>query len=104
MTVETTPTIEVETEEQIDVTEPNLWNVLLHNDDKTTMQFVVAVLVEIFHRSVQEATQIMLDVHNNGRGIAGTYTYEIAEEKMDASTHAARANGFPLKVTIEEQK
>lgn len=104
MTVETSPTIEVQTEEQIDVTEPNLWHVLLHNDDKTTMQFVVAVLVEIFHKSVEESTHIMLDVHNNGYGIAGTYTYEVAEEKMNASIHAARANGFPLNVTIEEQK
>ncbi len=104
MTIETTPAIEVQTEEQIDVTEPNLWHVLLHNDDKTTMDFVVALLVEIFHKSVAEATHIMLDVHNNGYGIAGTYTYEIAEEKRDASIHAARSNKFPLNVTIEEQK
>lgn len=104
MTIESTPTIEVETEEQIDVTEPNYWNVILHNDEKTTMQFVVAVLVEIFHRSVAEATDIMLHIHNNGRAVAGTYTHEIAEEKMNATVHAARTNGFPLKATIEEQK
>lgn len=95
---------DVETEEKIELTEPNLWNVLFHNDDKTTMQFVVAVLLEIFHKSVEEAMEIMLTVHNNGKAVVGTYTFEIAEDKMNATIHAAQAHGFPLKVTIEEHK
>jgi ATP-dependent Clp protease adaptor protein ClpS len=104
MTTGTETITDVETEEKVDVTEPNLWNVIFHNDDKTTMHFVVAVLTEIFHKSIDEAVEIMLVVHNNGKAIVGTYTHEVAEDKMNATITAAQTHGFPLKVTIEEQK
>jgi ATP-dependent Clp protease adaptor protein ClpS len=104
MSASTETIAEVETEEKIDVTEPNLWNVLFHNDDKTSMHFVVAVLVEIFHKSLEDSMEIMLTVHNNGKAIVGSYTHEIAEDKMNATITAAQTHGFPLKVTIEQQK
>ncbi|MDL2280033.1 ATP-dependent Clp protease adapter ClpS [Desulfovibrio sp. OttesenSCG-928-G11] len=86
----------------IDVREPRLYRVLLHNDDYTTMEFVVEVLMNIFRKSPQEATAIMLAVHEKGMGLCGVYTQEIAETKV-AIVHArARKAGFPLRCTMEE--
>jgi ATP-dependent Clp protease adaptor protein ClpS len=99
------PQIEVieKIEETIKVEIPKLYKVLLHNDDKTTVDFVVNVLVNVFHRTMSDAIQITLDIHNEGRGIAGApYTREIAEEKVSEVTSYSRANGFPLKATLEE--
>ena len=80
---------------------PDLYRVLLHNDDYTTMEFVVDVLEEIFNRSPAEAHAIMMKVHVEGIGIAGTYPHEIAETKVDKVHHAARAAGFPLRASVE---
>ncbi|MCC6574749.1 MAG: ATP-dependent Clp protease adaptor ClpS [Planctomycetes bacterium] len=77
-----------------------LWKVLFHNDDKTTMDFVVGVLMKFFGHDIDKAMQIMLEVHNTGIGLAGTYPKEIAELKMEQCISAARPK-FPLKVTIE---
>jgi ATP-dependent Clp protease adaptor protein ClpS len=96
-----------ETEEQIDsstheeVTEPPLYRVLLHNDDYTTMDFVVQVLVSLFGKSIEEAIRIMLNVHHHGIGLCGLYPYEIAETKVSAVHAAADENGFPLKCSME---
>jgi ATP-dependent Clp protease adaptor protein ClpS len=81
---------------------PDLWNVVLHNDDYTTMEFVVEVLEEIFHRSPAEAFGIMMRVHHEGQGIAGVYPFEIAETKAAAAQDAARKAGFPLRASVEE--
>ncbi len=82
---------------------PRLYKVLLHNDDYTTMEFVVFVLQSIFHRSEAEAVQVMLHVHRKGIGVAGVYTYEIAETKV-AQVHAlARQNEYPLRASLEEE-
>lgn len=81
---------------------PRLFKVLLHNDDYTTMEFVVQILQSVFHRSYAEATQIMLQVHRNGIGVAGVYPYEIAETKAAVVEATARRYEFPLKCTIEE--
>ena len=80
---------------------PSLYRVLLHNDDFTTMEFVVHILMKHFGKNETEATAIMLKVHNTGTGIAGVYTYEISETKVLLVTEDARRNEYPLKVTME---
>ena len=84
------------------VEEPPLYKVLLHNDDFTTMEFVVWILESIFKMSEEQAIQVMLNVHLRGSGIAGIYTYEIAETKVGQTTAVAREHEFPLLVTMEE--
>lgn len=81
---------------------PRLYKVLLHNDDYTTMEFVVHVLQSVFHRSEADAVQIMLHVHRNGVGVAGTYTYEIAETRVVQVETLAKENEFPLRCSLEE--
>jgi ATP-dependent Clp protease adaptor protein ClpS len=81
--------------------EPTMYKVLLYNDDYTTMDFVVWILEDIFHKSSSEATRIMLNVHYNGFGICGYYTGEIAETKVTAVHIRAKEAGFPLKASME---
>ena len=80
---------------------PRLYKVLLHNDDFTTMEFVVDVLVRYFHKTMAEATRIMLEVHHHGLGVAGIFTYEVAETKVAQVTAEARQEGMPLKCTVD---
>ena len=82
---------------------PRLYKVLLHNDNYTTMDFVVSVLRNVFNKSAVTAVQIMLAVHRQGVGVAGVYTYEIAEDKVAKVTEGARARQFPLLCTLEEE-
>jgi ATP-dependent Clp protease adaptor protein ClpS len=82
--------------------EPPLYKVLLHNDDYTTMEFVVWVLKSVFNMDEEQAIQVMLNVHLRGLGVAGIYTYEIAETKVDKTTSLAREQEYPLLVTMEE--
>jgi ATP-dependent Clp protease adaptor protein ClpS len=91
------------TEEVIETREPPLFKVLLHNDDYTTMEFVVSILVNIFQKSGHEATTIMLNVHNEGVGIAGVFTREICETKIAVVHELAKKNGFPLRCTMEKE-
>lgn len=81
---------------------PPMYSVILINDDYTTMEFVVDVLVKIFHKSPTEANRIMLHIHFKGRGVCGTYPYEIAETKVGKVHAMARAEGFPLRADIEQ--
>jgi ATP-dependent Clp protease adaptor protein ClpS len=81
--------------------EPPLYRVLLHNDDYTTMEFVIEILMVVFNKSVEESTRIMLNVHRRGIGICGTYVYEVAETKVETVERLARSNGFPLKCSME---
>jgi ATP-dependent Clp protease adaptor protein ClpS len=80
---------------------PRQYQVVLLNDDYTSMDFVVLILESIFHKSPTEAVQIMLAVHQKGSGACGVYTKEIAEAKIDAVHRRARENGFPLRATME---
>ncbi len=93
----------VVTEEVIETREPPLFKVLLHNDDYTTMEFVVLILVNIFKKSSHEATAIMLNVHNEGVGIAGVFTREVCETKIAIVHELAKKNGFPLRCTMEKE-
>lgn len=79
------------------------WSVIFHNDDKTTFEFVIAVLSEVFNKSPAEAFEIASIIHEQGSEVVGVYAYEIAEEKKEQTIKLARAYNFPLNVTIEEQ-
>ncbi len=82
--------------------EPDMFRVVLHNDDYTTQEFVVEVLVKVFHKSVVEATRIMLNVHRHGTGQVGVFTYDIAATKVRQVTQMAREREFPLKCSMEK--
>ena len=86
-----------------DIKEPPMYKVLLHNDHYTTMEFVVEILMYVFHKPIEAATRIMLNVHKNGIGICGSYTYEVAETKVDTVHMLAKDRGFPLKCSMEEE-
>lgn len=92
----------VATESQQKLKQPPLYKVLIHNDNFTTMEFVVYVLTTVFNHTEADATRIMLQVHTQGVGIAGVYTYEIAEMKVEKVTALAQANEYPLLCTLEE--
>ncbi|MDX9899551.1 MAG: ATP-dependent Clp protease adapter ClpS [Spirochaetia bacterium] len=89
-------------EEDIEFKEPEEYRVILLNDDYTTMEFVVAVIMSVFHKGLFEATRVMLDVHRKGKGIVGIYTYDIAATKISKVHGMARENGFPLKCIMEK--
>jgi ATP-dependent Clp protease adaptor protein ClpS len=92
----------VVTETEKKLKPPAMYRVLLHNDDYTTMEFVVQVLQTVFHKTPADATQIMLHIHRNGIGVAGVYTCEVAETKVAVVDSMARQHEFPLKCTMEE--
>lgn len=94
---------EVMTESDIKLERPKLFKVILHNDDFTTMDFVVFVLQYVFKRDESESITIMLKVHNEGLGIAGIYPYEIANMKAQKAMNLAKAREFPLLCTVEEE-
>lgn len=81
--------------------EPRKYNVILHNDDFTTMEFVVKILTTIFFRSEAEAQTLMLKVHKEGQAVAGTYSLDIAQSKANKATSLAKQEGFPLRLTVE---
>jgi|SRR3954470_15492016 ATP-dependent Clp protease adaptor protein ClpS len=82
--------------------EPSLFNVVLLNDNYTTMEFVLHILESLFMKSPAEAYRIMMHVHQNGRGVAGIYPWEVAETKADTVRSLAAEAGFPLRATVEE--
>lgn len=100
------PKIEEELEHALELAleleEPQMYKVLLHNDDYTSMDFVVEVLVGIFHKTHAQAEQIMLQIHEKDKAICGVYNFEIAETKAQQVKQKAKQNEFPLLATIEE--
>ncbi len=102
----TKPNFDVHHEEttvvEDDLQEPRQYIVLLHNDDYTSMEFVVFILQRVFHKNVEDATRIMLAVHQEGIGVCGIYTHEIAETKVKQVRILSREAGFPLRCTLEE--
>jgi ATP-dependent Clp protease adaptor protein ClpS len=98
-------TTDIQLDEKIKVTisEPKRWKVILLNDDTTPMEFVMGILLEIFKHTEDTAREIMLNVHEQGSGIAGVYSFEIAESKAVEATNQARTNSFPLQLKLEEE-
>lgn len=85
-----------------EIREPNMYRVILHNDDYSTMDFVIEVLISIFHKPAADATRIMVDVHKKGMGICGVYTYDIAATRVARVHQLAKKREFPLKCSLEE--
>ena len=85
-----------------EIREPKMYRVFLHNDDYSTMDFVIEVLISIFHRPAADATRIMLDVHKKGKGVCGVYTYDIAVTRVARVHQLAKKREFPLKCSLEE--
>jgi ATP-dependent Clp protease adaptor protein ClpS len=97
-----TPDVITRTRTEKKLKRPPLYKVLLHNDDYTTMEFVVHVLQSVFNHPEAEATAIMLHVHRKGIGVAGVYPHEVAETKVEKVHELARAHEFPLRCSMEE--
>ena len=93
----------LEIKEEIKVEIPKKWKILMHNDDYTTMEFVIQILVDIFNKNEKEAEKIMLDIHLNNIGLVGTYHKDIAFTKFELAKQMIKNSGFPLKITIEEE-
>lgn len=93
---------EVLLEDKVHIEEPPMYKVMLHNDDYTTMDFVIMVLETVFHKKSGEAAAIMLNVHKQGLGLAGIYTREIADTKVHIVHDLARQNEFPLRCSMEK--
>lgn len=87
---------------RIKIREPKHYKVIMHNDDFTTMDFVVDILRDIFHKDEVEAERLMLLVHETGKAVVGAYPYDIAVSKVQAAAARAKAAGFPFRLTLEE--
>ena len=98
-------TTEIKIDEKVTVSlqPPKMWKVIFLNDNQTPMEFVIDLLTTIFKHAPDAARDLTLEVHNEGAAVVGTYTHEIAEQKGLEATQSARSNGFPLKVTIEQE-
>lgn len=87
---------------KVKIKKPKHYKVVMYNDDYTTMEFVVSILITIFNKKIEEANKIMIDVHKRGKGIAGIYPYDIAVTKVSLAMASAEEEGFPFKLDIEE--
>jgi ATP-dependent Clp protease adaptor protein ClpS len=85
------------------IKEPRQYNVVMHNDDFTTMEFVVMILVQVFLKSEEEANALMLQVHHSDKAVVGIYSYDIAVSKARKATNMAREQNFPLRITVEPE-
>lgn len=99
MTTDTIIEKKIETAKKLKL--PDKYKVVIHNDDHTPVDFVIELLMTTYNHSDQSAVAVTLEVHNKGKGCAGIYTYEIAEQKIIDSTEMARANGYPLTLKLE---
>ena len=95
--------IEFELADEVMIKHPKKYKVFILNDDYTSMDFVVDILMNVFHKSYEQAENIMLEVHKKDRGLCGVYTHEIAETKVMQVIKKAKDSGFPLKATMEEE-
>lgn len=94
--------VEYEVEEKVEIDEPKMYRVIMHNDNTTTFEFVIAVLMQIFQKSYNESENIAWHIHENGNAVVAIYSFEVAEQKVEDATDAASMANYPLKVTMEE--
>lgn len=99
------PAVDTELKEKtvVEIVPPSMWKVVLLNDDQTPMEFVIQLLTSIFKHSQDSAKEVTLEIHNTGSGIAGIYSYEIAEQRGIEATQISRNNGYPLKIQVEKE-
>jgi ATP-dependent Clp protease adaptor protein ClpS len=95
--------IQIDEKIKVEIKEPGLYKVIFLNDNKTPMEFVVSLLVELFKHSEDTAHALTLKIHEEGSGVVGVYSYEIAEQKSLEATGLCRDNGFPLRIKVEEE-
>ncbi|WP_224038143.1 ATP-dependent Clp protease adaptor ClpS [Clostridium gelidum] len=88
--------------DEVKIKKPKNYKVVMYNDDYTTMEFVINILVNVFNKKLVEAEKIMIDVHKRGKGVAGIYSYDIAITKVSTAMSMAKEDGFPFKLTVEE--
>jgi ATP-dependent Clp protease adaptor protein ClpS len=88
--------------DKVKIKKPKQYKVIMYNDDFTTMEFVINILIAVFNKKLVEAEKIMLDVHKKGKGVAGIYSYDIAITKVSMAMSMAKENEFPFKLTVEE--
>ena len=91
------------TKEKLDLKEPDKYDVVFLNDDVTTVEFVLKVLINIFHKTQEQAQAITKHIHEKGKGVVGTYLFEIAEQKGIETTLLAREEGYPLQVKVQRR-
>jgi ATP-dependent Clp protease adaptor protein ClpS len=97
-------TTDLKSKDRVDIKPPSMFKVVIHNDDVTPMDLVIAILKKIFDFSLEKANDLTMEVHNSGNAVAGVYIYELAEQKSIEATAMAQINGSPLRITIEEDK
>ena len=95
------PELDLLEKNEVKVKRPSMWNIVFYNDDYTSIDFVVFVLTKVFHRSTEDALALTLAVHTQGKGIAGTYTFEVAEQKQCEVLLMAKIEEHPLRVEVE---
>lgn len=95
--------IKIDEKIKVQVKEPSLYKIIFLNDDQTPMEFVVSLLVELFKHSETTAHALTMKIHEEGSGVVGVYSYEIAEQKAIEATALCRDNGFPLRIRVEEE-
>lgn len=97
----TSTDVKIDDKVNVVIREPSKYNVLFLNDDKTTFEFVIALLEGVFGHSRENAIELTQRIHTNNKAVVGTYSFEIAEQKCSESTSLSRANGFPLQIKVE---
>lgn len=99
-------TTDVKIDEKVTVSlqPPKMWKVIFLNDNQTPMELVIELLTKVFKHDEKRAQEITLEIHNEGSGVAGVYSYEIAEQRGIEATNIARANGSPLRISVEEEE
>lgn len=91
------------TKRDVVIKKPNMYKVVLNNDDATPVEFVKELLKLVFHHDDKRAMDLTMEIHEQGRGVAGVYTFEVAEQKHNEATYIARSNGHPLNINLESE-